>query len=126
MFDWNAELETAKGRVAELVERVSEQKLELKRLADDGAETVAAERIFAIRRQALQRAKAHVRFVEHRISMNLPDAKPTDYFELARLCLNATKWMDPGEAAEAVRAQGAAFYAKAKAQRQNAQTEPAQ
>jgi hypothetical protein len=118
MFDWNAELEVAKHRVAELEDMVARMKDALQQRADGDAAATPIERIpgvaqsaLAVRMASLDRARYHQHFIEHKIAMGA--TKPTPYLELAEACFKAAQWMPPGEAAETMRRSGATFYTKA-------------
>ena len=70
-FNWNAELETAKRRVAELEEMVSRLREALEQKAD-GATPIdkildRAKRTLPVRVASLERARFHQRFIEHKI-----------------------------------------------------------
>jgi hypothetical protein len=122
MFDWNAELEVAKREVADLEEKVDRFREEMARLAEDPTQATPIEhilernrRILSVKMASLDRAKLHARFVEHKIASGAR-AKDLPYVELAEVCFKAATWMPRGEAADAVRRNGAAFYTKAVAQ----------
>jgi hypothetical protein len=118
VFDWNRELEVAKRQVAELDDKVTGFREKLGRNVDDPNAVVStfAERdlrILSIRMASLDRAKRHLSFIEHKIGARAKGVDALPYAELAGVCFSAAKWMPPGVAADAVRACGAAFYAKA-------------
>jgi hypothetical protein len=76
MFDWNAELESAKRQVAELEEGVSGLRDALKRVGDEPTSATPIDRILdqaqrtlSIRMASLDRAKFHARFIEHKLAM---------------------------------------------------------
>jgi hypothetical protein len=120
MFDWNTELEEAKRRVAELEEMVFRLRDALRQSADNPIEAKPVERILerarrtlSVRMANLERARHHQRFIEHKIAAGTKVFKRLPYYELAETCFKAAKWMPQGQAAEAVRRTGAAFYTKA-------------
>jgi hypothetical protein len=116
MFDWNAELETARRAVAVAEESVGTQRQALRTAFESGADTTTAARIVSIREKALERAKAHERFVAYRISLNLTPPKPTPYLELSRVCFATAKSMPDSDAYQQLIAQGRVFYEKARRQ----------
>jgi hypothetical protein len=124
MFDWNAELKTAKRQVAELEERLHDLRETLKRVVDEPTSATPIERILdqaqrtlSIRMASLDRAKFHARFIEHKLAMGGKVFNALPYLELAQVCFNSAKGMPAGNAAEVVRTHAAAFYTKSLAQR---------
>jgi hypothetical protein len=113
MFDWNAELESAKHQVAELEAHVSQLKQALRQSADGQAPSAKDQRILSIRMASLDRAKFHERFIEHKIATGAKAVKQLPYLELAEVCFKASHWMPRRGAADTVRAYATAFYAKA-------------
>jgi hypothetical protein len=120
MFNWSAELEVAKRRVAELEEMVSRSRDALQRSADDPTEAKLVEHILErakrtlpVRMVSLERARQHQRFIEHKIATGAKPFNQLPYFELAETCFRAAKWMPQGEAADSVRRTAADFYTKA-------------
>src|SRR5579859_5770206 len=106
MVDWNAELEAAKQRVAELEEMIARLQDGLEQRAD--APTVAriveqTRRTLSVRMANLERAKFHQRFIESQVARGAAPSRPIPYLELAEICFNAAKRMPPGDAAETVR-----------------------
>jgi hypothetical protein len=123
MFDWNAELEAAKRKVADLEEKVARFREEMLRVAEDPTQATPIERILekdrrmlSVKMASLDRARLHARFVEHKIASGATASKQLSYVELAEVCFKAATWMPQGEAADSVRRNGAAFYTKAVAQ----------
>ena len=130
MFDWNAELEVAKRRVAELEELVSRLRDALQQSSDEMTEDVPVERILErarrtlpVRMASLERARHHQRFIEHKIAKGTKALKRFPYLELAETCFKAAKWMPQGEAAETVRRTGAVFYTRAVAREKTSPTD---
>ena len=78
MFDWNAELEVAKQRIAELEEMVSRLREAIEQKADDATpiERILdrAQCTLSVRMASVERARFHVRFIEHKIQTG---AKPS-------------------------------------------------
>jgi hypothetical protein len=120
MFDWNAELEPAKHRVAELEELVSRLKEALRQSTSNATEATPVDRILErarrtlpLRMASLERARHHQRFIEHKIATGTIVSKRLPYLELAETCFKAARWMPQGDAAETVRRSAAAFYTRA-------------
>ena len=126
-FDWNAELETAKGRVAELEELVARLREALEGKAGNatpiGKILDRAKRTLSVRMASLERARIHQRFIEHKIQAGAKTVASLPYIELARVCFSAAQSMPVGEAAESVRAHAAAFYTKGVADRKVSPTD---
>ena len=120
MFDWNAELEAAKLRVAELEELVSRLKDALLQSGSDSTVATPVDRILErarrtlpVRIASLERARHHQRFIEQKIATGTKVMKQLPFLELAETCFKAAKWMPQGDAAETVRRAAAAFYTRA-------------
>jgi hypothetical protein len=120
MFDWNAELEAAKLRVAELEELVSRLKDALLQSGSDSTVATPVDRILErarrtlpVRIASLERARHHQRFIEQKIATGTKVMKRFPYLELAETCFKAAKWIPQGDAAETVRKAAAAFYTRA-------------
>jgi len=120
-FDWNAELQSAKRRVAELEELVSRLREALEQKRDDLTPIAQildrAKRTLSVRMANLERARFHQRFIEHKIQSGARTVASLPYIELAHACFRAGEWMPEGEAAASVRAHAAAFYTKGVADR---------
>jgi hypothetical protein len=130
MFDWNAELEAAKHRVAELEELVSRLKDALRQSASASTEATPVDRILErarltlpLRMASLERARHHQRFIEHKIATGTKVSRRLPYLELAETCFKAARWMPQGDAAETVRRTAAAFYTRAIALEKTTPTE---
>jgi len=130
MFDWNAELEAAMHRVAELEELVSRLKEALRQSTSHSTEATPVDRILErarrtlpLRMASLERARQHRRFIEHKIAMGTKVSKGLPYLELAETCFKAARWMPQGDAAETVRRTAAAFYTRAIALEKTTPTE---
>jgi len=120
MFDWNAELEVAKHRVAELEELVSRLREALQQSTSNATEATPVDRILErarrtlpLRMASLERARHHQRFIEHKIATGTKVSKRLPYLELAETCFKAARWMPQGDAAENVRRTAATFYTRA-------------
>jgi hypothetical protein len=120
MFDWNAELEAAKHRVAELEDLVARLRDALQQSASGATEATPVDRILErarrtlpVRVASLERARQHQRFIEQKIATGTKVMKQLPYLELAETCFKAARWMPQGDAAENVRRTAAAFYARA-------------
>ena len=120
MFDWNAELEAAKHRVAELEELVCRLKDALRQSASDATDATPLDRILersrrtlSVRMASLERARHHQRFIEQKIATGTKVLTRLPYLELAETCFKAAKWMPQGDAAKKVRRAAAAFYTRA-------------
>ena len=100
-FDWNAELETAKRRVAELEETVSRvRRLSKARLTTIGGILDTANRTLSVRMASRERARFHQRFIEHKLQSGARTVASLPYVELAHVCFSAAQWMPKGVAAE--------------------------
>jgi hypothetical protein len=70
-FDWNVELETAKKRVAELEDMVARLRevLDQKIIGPTPIDNILyrANRTLSVRMASLERARFHLRFIEHKI-----------------------------------------------------------
>jgi hypothetical protein len=123
MFDWNAELENVKQRVEELEKKLFTLRDELRRYSEDPMcapvlSTIERDRrLLGVRVAGLERAKAHQRFIEHKIALGGMARETLPFMEVAKICFDAAKWMPDGEAAKTVSSQGAALYTKAVTQR---------
>jgi hypothetical protein len=120
MFDWNAELELARHRVAELEETVARLRDAIEQSAEISTEATPAGRILEqaqrtlqVRMASLERAQDHQRFIEHKIASGAQALEQLPHLQFAETCFKAAKWMPRGEAAESVRRTGAAFYTRA-------------
>ena len=120
MFDWNAELQAAKHRVAELEQLVSRLKDALQESASNSAGGTPVDRILErarrtlpIRAASLERARQHQRFIERKVATGTKVSKRLPYLELAETRFKAARWMPQGDAAETVRRTAAAFYTRA-------------
>ena len=120
-FDWNAELETAKRRVAELDEAVSRLREAVGQMAATPTPIDKIldrdNRTLSVRMASLERARFHQRFIEHKIQSGARTVASLPYVELAHVCFNAAQRMPKGVAAESVRSHAAAFYTKGVAAR---------
>lgn len=127
VVDWNAELEAAKQRVAELEEMVAHLREGLEQRADSPVPIARiveqTRRTLSVRMANLERAKFHQRFIESQVAKGIVASQPIPYLELAEICFNVAKRMPPGEAAESVRSHGATFYTKAVALEKASPTE---
>jgi hypothetical protein len=112
MFDWNAELEMAQHRVAELEDMVSRLRDTIQQGAEDSTEATQSQRTLQVRLASLERAQHHQRFIEHKIASGAKPLEQLPYLQFAEICFKATKWMPRGEATESVRRTGAAFYTR--------------
>jgi uncharacterized coiled-coil protein SlyX len=65
--DWNAQLEAANRRIAELEKKISVQNETLQRLSVEGAGTQAVTRMLDVLNQNLERASIYKQFIESRI-----------------------------------------------------------
>jgi hypothetical protein len=96
MFDWNAELEAAKHRVAELEDLVARLKDALQQSTSDATEATPVDRILErarrtlpVRIASLERARHHQRFIEQKIATGTKVMKRLPYLELAETCFKA-------------------------------------
>jgi hypothetical protein len=67
LSDWNAKLERANGKIAELHVRISFQREIVKQLAAAGADTTLAQRVLDIRKERLAWAMDHQQFIASQI-----------------------------------------------------------
>ena len=68
MFNWFAARDDVKKRIAELEDRISRLRDELRQVTKRTIESTKAERILAIREQELERANLHAEFIEYQIA----------------------------------------------------------
>ena len=126
-FDWNAELETAKRRVAELEDMVSRlrEALEQKVATPTPIDKILdrANRTLSVRMASLERARFHQRFIEHKIQSGARTVASLPYVELAHVCFNAAQWMPKCDAAESVRSHAVAFYSKGVVEKRTSPTD---
>ena len=127
MFDWNAELEVAKQRVAELEEMVSRLREVLQQKADDPTPIERIldrpQRTLSVRMASLERARFHQRFIEHKIQTGARPVTSLPFMELAHVCFDAAQWMPKSDAAESVRTHAATFYTQGVAAQKASPTE---
>jgi chromosome segregation ATPase len=114
VLSWQAQLEDAKKEIAELEDRISALREEL-RDAQWAADAARLQRILAVREQHLERAKFHAQFIESRIANGRRTVKPIPYSELASICFNAAQRTAKVDTAETLKALGKTFSAKATA-----------
>jgi uncharacterized coiled-coil protein SlyX len=67
LTDWNAQLETANRRIAEIEDKISAQNDALQRLSGEGADTQIVTRMLDVLKQSLERANVYKHFIETRI-----------------------------------------------------------
>jgi len=75
--DWNAQLEAANRRIAELESKISMQNEALQRLSAEGGGTQVVTRMLDVLKQNLERASIYKQFIETRIEPT-PDAAGGD------------------------------------------------
>ena len=68
MFNWFAARDDVNKRIAELEDRISSLRQELRRATTRTIESTKVERILAIREQELERTKVYVEFIEHKLA----------------------------------------------------------
>jgi hypothetical protein len=69
LTDWNAHLETAQQRIAEIEGKISVQKEAMQRLSAQGADTGIVARMLQVLNDSLERANIHKRFIESRMDL---------------------------------------------------------
>ena len=69
MTDWNAHLETAQRRIAEIEGKISVQKEAMQRLSAQGTDTGIVARMLQVLNDSLERANIHKRFIESRMDL---------------------------------------------------------
>jgi hypothetical protein len=67
--DWNAHLETAQRRIAEVEGKISVQREAMQRLSEQGADTGIVARMLHVLNESLERANIHKRFIESRVKV---------------------------------------------------------
>jgi hypothetical protein len=65
--DWNAHLETACRRIAEIEGKITVQNEAMQRLSERGADTGIVARMLHVLNESLERANIHKRFIETRM-----------------------------------------------------------
>jgi uncharacterized coiled-coil protein SlyX len=65
--DWNAQMETANRRIAELQGKIVVQDDTLQRLSAEGADTQIVTRMLEVLKQSLERASIYKQFIETRL-----------------------------------------------------------
>jgi hypothetical protein len=67
-WDWSAELETCRIRIAELEAGIALQKQKIQRLFDRGMDADFVQRVLALMEQSLERVRSHKHSIETRIA----------------------------------------------------------
>jgi hypothetical protein len=114
VLSWDAQLEDAKKEIAELEDRVSALREEL-RVAQWATDAARLQRILAVREQHLERAKFRAQFIESRIAKGRRTVKPIPYSALASICFSAAQRTAQVHTAETLKALAKNFSAKATA-----------
>jgi uncharacterized coiled-coil protein SlyX len=65
--DWNAQMETANRRIAELQDKIAVQNDALQRLSGEGADAQIVTRMLDVLKQSLERASLYKQFIETRL-----------------------------------------------------------
>jgi len=65
--DWNAQMEAANRRIAELQNKIVVQDDTLQRLSAEGADTQIVTRMLDVLKQSLERASIYKQFIETRL-----------------------------------------------------------
>jgi uncharacterized coiled-coil protein SlyX len=65
--DWNAQMEAASRRIAELQDKIVVQDDTLQRLSAEGADTQIVTRMLDVLKQSLERASIYKQFIETRL-----------------------------------------------------------
>jgi hypothetical protein len=112
VLSWDSQLEDATKEIAELEERISALREQL-RGAQWATDAARLQRILAVREQHLERARFHAQFIESRIEKGRRTVKPIPYSELASICFNAAERTAQVDTAETLKALGKNFSAKA-------------
>ena len=68
MFNWFAERDDVKKRIAELEGRIASLRDKLRRVAEGTVESTTTQRILVIREQELERTRFYAQFVDDRIA----------------------------------------------------------
>jgi hypothetical protein len=68
VFNWFAARDDVKKRIAELEDRISSLRDNLRQVTKGTVESTKAARILAVREQELERAKFHAEFIEYQIT----------------------------------------------------------
>jgi hypothetical protein len=114
VVSWNTQLEATKKEIADLEHRISTLRAEMQG-AQSETDAARLQQILAIREQHLERAKFHAQFVESRIAKGQRTANPIPYSALASICFNSAERTPRVDTAEALKALGKNFSAKATA-----------
>jgi hypothetical protein len=116
MFDWKAERASAQRRIADLEERIALLRDQAARCEHTPHVAQRNRQLLSIQLANLERAKSHLRFLEHKLELGTRPVNALPYLELADVCFKAAMWMPKGAAADVVRKNAASFYTKAMAQ----------
>jgi hypothetical protein len=68
VFNWFAARDDVKQQMAELEERISGLREELRQVVEGTAESITTQRILLVREQELERARLHAEFIEYQIA----------------------------------------------------------
>ena len=68
MFNWFAERDDVKKRIAELEGRIASLRDKLRRVAEGTVESTTTQRILVIREQELERTRFYAQFIDDRIA----------------------------------------------------------
>ena len=112
MSSWDAQLRDVKKEIAKLEDRISALKRELQ-TAQSAADAGRVQGILAVRERHLERATLHARFIESRTAQGNRAAKHIPYAALASICISAAERTAQADTAEALKALGKNFSAKA-------------
>ena len=72
-WDWPAQLNECKIRIAELENKISSQKQKVQHLLDQQLTAFSAQRLLAIWEQSLERVRSHKHLIETRIAERVAD-----------------------------------------------------
>jgi hypothetical protein len=90
VFSWDAQLEEARKETAELEQRISALRAELRTVQGPIA-AATVQRILALREKQLERTKLHAQFIEEEIAQgSRQEAKPTRCAAPSSISLSAT------------------------------------
>jgi hypothetical protein len=96
-WDWPAQLEECKRRIAELEENIASQRRKIQRLLDCDMNATFAQRMLAMREESLERVQSCMRLIESRIADRAADQSGRAANPSAKLSIGSLSSGDRGE-----------------------------